>query len=177
MRRRRTGAGVSTDSSVLPHRHRSPRIGNMISEPDAVSRPIQGVTLLSGKVAERIDEDTQSSHSAVKIEQHDIVESNAAQGSTPKGKGRHILFCFLPQFLFVLLALSFALGGGYWFLLPTAFLLVVVPLLDLLTGWKDDTHFNKNDFSTGEIFLLHWNTRLYALFYLGTVIYIAMSVR
>jgi alkane 1-monooxygenase len=82
---------------------------------------------------------------------------------------RHIAFCFLPQMLFVLLALG-TYYRGYWLLLPVLFLLVVVPLLDTLTGWQDDAHFSKNDFSRLDTFLLHWNTRLYAVFYLTAVI-------
>jgi alkane 1-monooxygenase len=83
----------------------------------------------------------------------------------------------MPQFLFVLMASSFILGEGYWFLLPTVFLLVIVPLLDLVTGWQDNIHFDRADFSAGEISLLQWNTRIYALLYLATVIYVAMSIR
>ena len=91
------------------------------------------------------------------------------------GKHRHIVVCFLPQLLFVLLAWG-VFGGGYWLLLPILFLLGVVPLLDLITGWQDNVHFDKNDFSPAEISLLRWNTRLYALFYMGAVTYLAMSI-
>jgi alkane 1-monooxygenase len=90
-------------------------------------------------------------------------------------KYRHIAFCFLPQLLFVLLVLG-VLGGGYWLLLPSFSLLIVVPLLDLLTGWQDNGNFDKNDFSPFETFLLHWNTRLYALFYMGTVAWFAILI-
>jgi alkane 1-monooxygenase len=84
-------------------------------------------------------------------------------------KRRHVAFCLLPQLLFVLLALG-AVYRGVWLLLPVVFLLVVVPLLDTLTGWQDSTHFHKGDFSRGEIFLFHWNTRLYAILYVTSVI-------
>lgn len=92
------------------------------------------------------------------------------------GKYRHIAFCFLPQMLFVLTAAGI-FGRGWWFLLPILFLNVVVPLLDLFTGWQDDVRFEKSDFSRFELSLLHWNTRLYALFYMGTVIYFAMTIQ
>jgi alkane 1-monooxygenase len=101
-------------------------------------------------------------------------------GSSPSGamsgKYRHLTFCFMPQLLFVLVALGVR-GGGYWLSLPIIFLLFIVPLLDLLTGWQDNVHFDKNNFSPLEISLLHWNTRLYALFYMGMVIYFAMTIR
>ncbi len=90
-------------------------------------------------------------------------------------KYRHIFFCFLPQLLFVLVALG-VFGRGYWLLLPIAFLLVVVPFLDLLTGWQDTAHFEKTDFSPFETSLLHWNTRLYAVFYIGAVTWFAMNL-
>jgi alkane 1-monooxygenase len=86
-----------------------------------------------------------------------------------------VAFCFLPLVLFVLVALG-VYGRGLWFLLPIAFLQVVVPLLDLLTGWQDDAHFEKKDFSHIEVFLFNWNTRLYALFYMASVIYFALTI-
>ena len=74
--------------------------------------------------------------------------NSTATGSVQKaGKYRHLAFCFLPQLLFILLALG-VFGRGYWLLLPALFLLVVVPLLDTLTGWQDDVHFQKSDFSS-----------------------------
>ena len=103
------------------------------------------------------------------------MQSDASPGTSASGKYRHLVFCFLPQLLFGLLALG-VYGGGYWLSLPLLFLLAVVPLLDLLTGWQDNGHFDKNDFSPFEISLLHWNTRLYALFYMGAVVYFAMSI-
>ncbi len=104
------------------------------------------------------------------------MQSNPSQSVVMRGKYRHIAFCFFPQLLFVLLALG-VFGRGYWLLLPILFVLVVVPLLDLLTGWQDNAHFDKNDFSRAEISLLHGNTRLYGLFYMGTIIWFAMHIR
>ena len=84
----------------------------------------------------------------------------------------HTVLCCMPQLLFVLMAVG-AYYGGYWLLLPVVFLMLAVPLLDTLTGWQDTAHFQTRDFSSIELFLLHWNTRLYALFYLATVILFA----
>src|SRR5437016_4807596 len=110
-----------------------------------------------------------------KTEQSNTMQSNTSERLAKSGKYGHMACCFLPLLLFVLLVVGI-LGGGYWLLLPSLFLLVVMPLLDLLTGWQDDVHFEKNDFSPAEISLLHWNPRLYALFYMGSVIYLAMSL-
>jgi len=93
----------------------------------------------------------------------------------PPGKYRHIAFCFLPQLVFGLFALGI-FGRSYWFLLPILFLLVIVPLLDLLTGWQDNAHFDKNNFSPAETSLLQWNTRLYALLYMGAVTCLAITI-
>jgi alkane 1-monooxygenase len=89
--------------------------------------------------------------------------------SVPNGKYRHIAVSFLPHIPLLLLGLGI-LYRGYWLLLPALFLLVVVPLLDTLTGWQDDVAFEKNDFSRFDIFLFNWNTRLYAILYLAAVI-------
>ena len=104
------------------------------------------------------------------------MPSTPAESPAMKKKLRHIICCLMPQLLFVLLACGIV-GGGAWLLLPIVFLLVVVPLMDLLTGWQDDESFDKNDFSPAETALLHWNTRLYALLYMGSVIWIAMSLQ
>jgi alkane 1-monooxygenase len=104
----------------------------------------------------------------------DIVESNQPRSST-RGKHTHVIFCLLPQIMFVLVALG-VLERGYWLLSPIIFLLIIVPLLDLLTGWQDDAHFVKGDFSRAETSLLHWNTRIYAFFYIGTVICFATNI-
>ncbi len=103
------------------------------------------------------------------------MNSNNSESAAKSGNYGHLAFCFLPLLLFVLLALG-TLGRGYWLLLPSLFLLVLLPLLDLLTGWQDDVQFDKNDFSLAETSMLHWNPRLYALFYMGSVIYLAMSI-
>jgi alkane 1-monooxygenase len=104
-----------------------------------------------------------------------MVQSDQPQRSAMPGKGRHILFCFLPLFLFVLLGVGI-LGRGYWFSSPIVFLLVVVPVLDLLTGWQDTGHFDKTDFSPFQTFLFNWNTRLYALLYMGFLAWFAVNI-
>ena len=85
---------------------------------------------------------------------------------------RHVALCFLPQLLFVLLALG-VFYRGYWLLLPVLLLQFVVPLLDTITGWQDDVHFEKTEFSRLEVLLLGWNSRLYVIFYLLSVLCIA----
>lgn len=92
------------------------------------------------------------------------------------GKLRHVVFCFLPHVLFLMLTVGLV-GRGWWLLAPALLLLVVWPLFDLLTGWQDDVQFQKEAFSAGELFLLRWNTRVYALLYMGTVCWMAMSIR
>jgi len=81
----------------------------------------------------------------------------------------------MPLFLFVPLALGVCLRG-WWLWLPIVFLQVVVPLLDWLTGWKDETNFEKKDFSAFEIFLLRWNTRLYVIGYMTAVVSVAINL-
>ena len=103
------------------------------------------------------------------------MESTTSESVPSLRKYRHIAFCFLPQVPFILLAVG-AYYRGFWLLLPAVFLLVVVPLLDTLTGWQDDAEFDKNDFSRADRFLLRWNTRLYAIFYLTAVVSIARSL-
>ena len=95
--------------------------------------------------------------------------NEAKNGVNFPGKYLHFCFCFSPLFLFALLAFS-VYERGWWLLLPIVFLQVVVPTLDLLTGWEDRTNFEKKDFSAFEIFLLHWNTRLYAICYMTAVV-------
>jgi alkane 1-monooxygenase len=97
------------------------------------------------------------------------MNSTASKSVPNRGKSRHFISCFLPQVPFVLLAVG-AFYRGYWLLLPAVFLLVIVPLLDTLTGWQDDAHFEKDDFSAAQTFLLRWNTRLYAIFYIAAVL-------
>src|SRR5580704_10710465 len=103
------------------------------------------------------------------------MQSNPSQ-SAVHGKFRHLMFCFMPLLLFVLLGLGIY-ERGYWLLLPTVFLLGVVPFLDLITGWQDDREYEKTDFSRFELALLHWNTRFYAIFYIASVVYFAMTIR
>lgn len=104
------------------------------------------------------------------LETKEAAGSMISNVSAPASrKYRHIAFCFLPQVPLVLLALG-AYYQGYWLLLPAVFLLVVVPLLDTITGWQDDAEFTKSDFSRVNTFFLRWNTRLYAVFYLTAVI-------
>lgn len=93
-----------------------------------------------------------------------LVASNVAC----TGKLKHLACCWLPPFLFGLLALGIH-QGGYWLLLPAFCLLLVLPLLDLLTGWQDTAHFEKPDFSAAQISLLNWCPRVYALLYLGSL--------
>src|SRR2546421_4251833 len=108
-------------------------------------------------------------------EPSNIMQSNASKTVAKSGKFSHLAFCSLPLLVFVLLALGL-LGRGYWILLPILFLQVAAPLLDLLTGCQDDVQYEKNDFSSAQTSLLHWNPRLYALLYMGSVVYVAMSL-
>src|SRR5579862_3046480 len=108
--------------------------------------------------------------------QKNIMQPNPPPSAATLGKYRHIAFCFLPQVLFVLLAAGIY-ARGYWLLLPIVFLMVVVPMLDLLTGWQDNGHFEKGAFSRFDTFLLNWNTRIYALLYMTAVIYLAANIR
>jgi len=84
-------------------------------------------------------------------------------------KYAHLLLCWLPLSLFGLLALG-VLGGGYWLLLPTLFLLALLPLLDFLTGWQDTACFEKTDLSAAEISFLNWSPRSFAILYIGSLI-------
>ncbi len=103
------------------------------------------------------------------------MQSLISDPMAKNGKYRHIAFCLLPQVLFILLAFG-VFEGGLWLLLPILFLLVAMPLLDMLTGWQDNKHFEGSDFSPFEISLLHWNTRLYVLFYMGAVTWFAIFI-
>ena len=98
------------------------------------------------------------------------MDTTTSEGVPSYGKCQHIVSCFLPQVPLVLLVVGL-FYRGYWLLLPAIFLLLIVPLLDLLTGWQDDVQFRRSDFSSAETFLLRWNTRLYAIFYLAAVIF------
>jgi len=103
------------------------------------------------------------------------MDSTASQSAPTPGKYRHLISCFLPLVPLILLGLGVS-WHGYWLLLPAVFLLVVLPLLDTLTGWQDDLHFEKSDFCPTQVFLLRWNTRLYAIFYVAAVIYVVKAV-
>lgn len=81
----------------------------------------------------------------------------------------------MPLSLFVLLGVGVC-ERGWWLLLPIVFLQVIVPLLDWITGWQDTVKFEREDFSKFEIFLFHWNTRLYAICYMTAVVYFAMNI-
>jgi alkane 1-monooxygenase len=104
------------------------------------------------------------------------ASSNTAKSALKNGKYRHLISCFLPLSVFAFLWLGIR-GGGHWLLLPITFLLLLMPLLDLFTGWQDSVHFGDDDFNRLEISLLNWNTRLYALLHMGFVIYLAMSIQ
>jgi alkane 1-monooxygenase len=105
------------------------------------------------------------------------MESMQVQASAKfPGKYLHFCLCFMPLFLFVLLAIG-VYERGWWLLLPIVFLQVVIPALDLLTGWEDTAKFEKEDFSPFEIFLLQWNTRLYAICYLTALVYFAINIQ
>lgn len=98
------------------------------------------------------------------------MHSSASQSVPNREKFHHLAFCFLPLLPFASLALG-AFYGGYWLLLPAVFLMVIVPLLDMLTGWKDDAQFSKTDFSSRDLFLLRWNPRIYAILYISALLY------
>lgn len=92
-----------------------------------------------------------------------------------KGKFRHVASCLLPQMLIGLLVLGIW-RGGFWLMPLTVFLMVLVPILDLLTGWQDDEHFETSDFSRAQVVLLRWNTRLYAVGYMAALVYVVLNI-
>lgn len=106
----------------------------------------------------------------------DIMQPNPPPGAVKHGRFAHVVFCCLPLMLFALLAAG-VYARGYWLALPIVFLMIIVPVLDLVTGWQDSVHFEKNEFSAWELFVLNWNTRLYALCYMGSVVYFALNIR
>jgi alkane 1-monooxygenase len=75
--------------------------------------------------------------------------------------------------VFVAFAIAL-LGGGAWSGLPLLLLLVLVPTLDLLTGWQDNCHFQARDFGELELAVLRWNPRIYAILNLAVVLYLAL---
>jgi alkane 1-monooxygenase len=90
-------------------------------------------------------------------------------------KRRHVRWCLLPQLVFVSFAVA-VVGGGLWSALPVVLLLVVMPVLDLVTGWQDNRRFEKKDFGPVELAVLRWNPRLYAVLNIAAVLYVALSV-
>ena len=99
------------------------------------------------------------------------MRPNGSEGRVRSGKSLHVMLCCLPQLLFILLGLG-VYFRGYWLLLPVVFLLLVVPLLDTVTGWQDTIALPKEAFSRADIFLLHWNTRVYVVLYMAAVVLI-----
>jgi len=89
--------------------------------------------------------------------------------------GKHVAFCCLPLILPILFAAGL-FRRGYWLLLPAAFLLVITPFLDWVTGWQDDGRFEKEEFSAVHAFFLRWNTRIYAMFYITAVTFTVVSL-
>jgi alkane 1-monooxygenase len=100
------------------------------------------------------------------------MQSDAFEDMPSPWKYRHTALCFLPHMPFILLALG-AFLGGRWLVLPSVFMLGVLPLLDHVTGWQSNRRFHKRDFSSLNRALLHWNTRLYVIFYIVAVLWFA----
>jgi len=105
-----------------------------------------------------------------------IAQSTPLRAEGKRGAWSHVVCCLLPQLPLVLFGLGIW-GRGYWLLVLPLFLLVVVPLLDLISGWQDDARFEREDFSPVARWLLNWNTRIYALVYMAAIIYVATSIR
>ncbi|GEP41000.1 fatty acid desaturase [Brevifollis gellanilyticus] len=103
------------------------------------------------------------------------MDTPSGQPLNATAKTRHLLWCLLPQVLIVLFWTGWQ-AGGLWLALPSVFLMVIVPGLDWLTGWQDDQGFEKAQFSGWELSLLHWNVRLYALFYMVAVVWSVASL-
>jgi alkane 1-monooxygenase len=101
------------------------------------------------------------------------MQATTVTGTRKNGRLRHVIACLMPLSLFVLFALGLV-GRGYWLLLPTLSLVLVLPLLDRISGWQDTARFEKEDFSWLEVCLLGWNPRLYVLLYMASVLYVAM---
>lgn len=103
------------------------------------------------------------------------MSDTASEIALNRGKFRHFAFCFLPLVKFLLLGIGLAYGG-YWLLLPVIYIMMIVPALDTLTGWHDEVEIQKTDFSSREMFFLHWNTRLYAIFYVAALLWILKTL-
>lgn len=104
-----------------------------------------------------------------------MQKQHASHSSPASPPTRHIVWCYLPHSVFVLLAGGIWLNG-YWLLAPFLFLIILVPLLDTLTKWQDDAEFDKNAFSHPQILLLNWNTRLYALLYIVSITFLCLNL-
>ena len=104
-----------------------------------------------------------------------MSETASESASNRGGRLGHFASCFLPHVPFVLLLVGLVYGG-YWLLLPAFYFMVIVPALDAVTGWQDEVEFQKSEFSRFELFLLHSNTRFYAIFYLAALLWIARFV-
>lgn len=92
-----------------------------------------------------------------------------------RGKVQHFIYCFMPLFLF-LPAAAGLYYRGYWLAAPIVVLMLLVPLLDLLTGWHDEAEFEAKHFKRVEISLLNWIPRLYVVLYMAFVVYAAMHI-
>ncbi len=103
------------------------------------------------------------------------MQSTSSKPAARTGKLSHLLWSFLPLSVFVCLGAALYLRG-YWLVMPIAFFLVVIPMLDLVTGWQDTDFFESSDYSAFELFLLRWNPRLYVLLHMAFVIYSACIV-
>jgi hypothetical protein len=88
----------------------------------------------------------------------------------------HFLWCLLPQLVFVAFAIG-VLARGLWCALPVVLLLVVLPGLDLVTGWQDDRQPRVNDFGPLELAMLRWNPRLYAALNVAALLFVTLSVK
>ena len=76
---------------------------------------------------------------------------------------RHVLGCYFSHLLFVSFVISLLLGG-VWLILPAAFILILVPCLDLISSKALD-EFEANDFSSSQTFLLRFSPVLFVVFY------------
>lgn len=67
-------------------------------------------------------------------------------------------------------------GGGLWLGLSIIWPMVIVPLLDLVTGWQDTGHYERSEFTKEERRILDWNTRLYAIFYITLLLFVIANI-
>ena len=87
----------------------------------------------------------------------------------------HTLLCFLPLGLFGLLFIGLQVGGMY-LLLPALFMVLVVPLLDTITGWQSTQNFREKDFTALEKAALDLSPRMYAVAYFLSVLTVAYGI-